>query len=204
MKSSAAPKRPYRLGVRALAAEDTARRILDAFKGRIREDWYDQITLEQIAREAEVTVPTIIRRFGSKEKLMEDAFVGLSEEITERRTVMPGDAAGAARVVVDDYEVVGDLVMRSLAQEDRYPAIKAVNDHGRRFHRSWVEASFAPQLEGLAPAARKQRLDALVAATDIYVWKLVRRDMGRSPQHVRAVMLQLIEGALVSRKGECK
>jgi AcrR family transcriptional regulator len=204
MKSSAAPKRQYRLGVRALAAEDTARRILEAFKRRIREDWYDQITLEQIAREADVTVPTIIRRFGSKEKLMEEAFVGLSDEIRERRTVAPGDAAGVARVIVDDYEAVGDLVMRSLAQEERYPAIKSINDNGRRFHRAWVEASFAPQLEGLAPSERKQRIDALVAATDVYVWKLVRRDMGRSIQHVRAVMLRLIEGALGMRSGDSK
>mgnify|MGYP002623025517 CR=1 FL=1 len=204
MKSSAAPKRRYRQSARAEAAEQTAQRILDAFKARIADDWYDQITLEQIAREADVTVPTILRRFGSKEKLMEEAFVGLSDEILQRRAVTPGDSAGVARVIVDDYEAVGDLVMRALAQEERHPAIKAINDHGRRFHRSWVETAFAPQLKGLAPADRRHRLDALVAATDLYVWKLVRRDMGRSAQHVRAVMLQLIAGALGATEGDRK
>lgn len=202
MKSRAAPKRRYRQGARAEAAEQTARRILDAFKARIRDDWYDQITLEEIAREAEVTVPTIIRRFGGKEKLLEEAWEELSREITLRRTVAPGDTVAVARVIVDDYEVVGDQVMRSLAQEERFPALKAVNDNGRLFHRKWIEMTFAPQLEGLGAHERRQRLDALVAATDIYIWKLVRRDMGRSAQHVRAVMLSLIEGALASRKGE--
>jgi len=202
MKSSAAAKRPYRLGARALAAEETARRILEAFKRRIREDWYDQITLEEIAREADVTVPTIIRRFGSKEKLLEEAWENLSAGMVARRAAAPGDIAAIARAIIDDYEAVGDMVMRSLAQEERFPALKAVTDRGRAYHRNWIETFFAPQLEGLAPAVRKQCLDALVAATDIYVWKLVRRDMGRSVQHVRGVMLHLIEGALGARKGE--
>lgn len=86
--------------------------------------------------------------------------------------------------------------MRALMQEERIPALKRVNDRGRAFHREWIEQSFAPQLDGLTPAARRQRVDALVAATDLYTWKLVRRDMGRSPQHARAIMRQLINGAL--------
>lgn len=196
MKSSAAPKRSYRLGARALAAEQTGERILEAFRRRIAIDWYDEITLEQIAGEAAVTVPTIIRRFGSKERLVEAAWARLNEEITARRTTTPGDLDGAVRAVIEDYEAVGDVIMRALMQEERIPALKRVNDRGRAFHRAWIEQSFAPFLSELAPAARRQRVDALVAATDLYTWKLVRRDMGRTPQQARDVMRQLIRGAL--------
>src|SRR5690606_18909281 len=119
MKTGAASKRPYRLGARALAAEQTGDRILDAFRRRIRIDWYDEITLEQIAHEAAVTVPTIIRRFGSKERLVEAAWERLNKEITARRTTTPGDLDGAVRAVIEDYEAVGDVIMRALMQEER-------------------------------------------------------------------------------------
>jgi AcrR family transcriptional regulator len=179
-----------------VAAEQTAQRILDAFARRIREDWHDQITLEQIAHEADVTVPTIIRRFGGKEHLLEATWERLAREIESRRAVETGDAIGAVGAIVADYEAVGDLVMRSLVQEERFPALEVLNDRGRAYHRGWIEATFAPWLSGLDAAARRVRVDALVAATDLYVWKLVRRDMGRSPRHVRRVMLALVEGAI--------
>lgn len=205
MKANAA-KRPYRLGARAIAAEQTADRIVSAFRKRISDDWYDEITLEQIAEEAGVTVPTIIRRFGSKERLLDEAWSRFNDEITVRRTVAPGDVEGAVRVIVEDYELLGDTIMRALMQEDRIAALKRVNDRGRAYHRAWIEQTFAPWLGSLAPAARRQRVDALVAATDLYVWRLVRRDMDRSPQQVRAVMLSLVKGVLgteaTARKGE--
>lgn len=196
MKLKAAPKRSYRQGARARAAEETAKRIIEGFKARIREDWYDRVTLDEIAREAGVTVPTILRRFGSKEKLLEEAWEDLSRDILVRRTVLTGEAAEVVRVIVEDYEVVGDLVLRSLAQEERFEALKTVNDRGRAYHRAWLERAFEADLAGRSPAQRRLCVDALVCATDVYVWKLVRRDMGRSPKHAATVMLHLVEGAL--------
>jgi hypothetical protein len=110
--------------------------------------------------------------------------------------VTPGDLDSAVRVTIEDYEAVGDIIMRALMQEERIPALKRVNDRGRAFHRTWVEQSFAPFLSELASAARRQRVDALVAALDLYTWKLVRRDMRRSPQQARNIMLNLVRGAL--------
>lgn len=190
------PKRAYRQGARAIAAELTAARILDAFEARVRDGWFDEVTLEQVARDAGVTVPTIIRRFGSKEGLLEATWERLGTRIQERRTVPVGDVAAAVRVMVEDYERSGDLVARALAQEDRYPAFKPVNDVGRKSHRAWTERVFSPWLDGLAPNQRRARLDALVTATDLYVWKLVRRDMGRSTSQVAALMHDLIAGII--------
>jgi AcrR family transcriptional regulator len=199
MNTARAAKRSYRQGARAVAAEETGQRILDAFARRIREDWHDQVTLEQIAHEAGVSVPTIIRRFGGKEQLFEATWERLAREVQARRAVAAGDALGAVRAIVADYEVIGDMVMRSLVQEERFPALKPLNDQGRADHRAWIETTFAPWLAGLGAVARRERVDALVAATDLYVWKLVRRDMGRSIAHVRRLMLTLIEGALGER-----
>jgi AcrR family transcriptional regulator len=189
-------RRSYRQTARALAAEQNGARIVDAFERRIREGWFDQITLEQIAQDAGVTVQTVIRRFGGKEGLLEAAWQRLEDEIRERRRAPAGDVRSAVRVIVEDYEHVGDLVMRALAQEERHPAFKAANDTGRAHHRGWIEEAFAPWLIGLPREARRRRVDALVAATDLYLWKLVRRDMGRPARHVEAVMLDLVSGVI--------
>ena len=86
--------------------------------------------------------------------------------------------------------------MRALAQEDRYPAVRRVTDIGRAGHRGWLAEVFATQLEGLAPETARQRLDALVAATDVYVWKLLRRDLGRPLAEVQTLIECFIRAAL--------
>lgn len=59
-------KRVYRMGSRAEAAEETRVRILDAVIGLHMERYHDQISLEDVAGRAGVTVQTVLRRFGSK------------------------------------------------------------------------------------------------------------------------------------------
>lgn len=50
-----ATTRRYAQGARALSAEPTARRIIDAFLARLMSQWYDEITLDIIAADAEGT-----------------------------------------------------------------------------------------------------------------------------------------------------
>ncbi|MFG1479193.1 TetR/AcrR family transcriptional regulator [Xanthobacter sp. V4C-4] len=201
MKSANAPsdvpgKRAYNQGARARAAELTAGRILDVFARRIRDDWLDQITLDQIAQEADVTVPTVVRHFGGKDGLLAAVQRRTAGEIHARRRIAPGDVQGALAALIDDYEAAGDLVMRVLSQEERHAPFKAMADEGRREHRAWIAGIFAPWLDSLDAAARQARLDALVVATDLYVWKLLRRDMGRTPAETRALMSTLVTAAI--------
>jgi hypothetical protein len=51
-------------------------------------------------------------------------------------------------------------------------------------------------LDGLPPEKARQRLDALVVATDLYVWKLIRRDMRRPIPELQALMERLFHAAL--------
>lgn len=71
---------------------------------------------------------------------------------------------------------------------------------GRVGHRAWLADKFAPWLEPLPPKAREARLDALVAATDLYLWRLVRVDMGRDLSAYRKIVFQFIAGALDGEK----
>lgn len=201
MKSAAAEqsRRPYRQGARAAAAEATGERILAAFMERLKTQWFDEITLEAVARDAEVTLQTVIRRFGGKTQLLQAASDHMASDIIARRVVLAGDVDHALAVLLEDYEITGDLVLRWLDQEERHPALRIATDRGRSHHRQWVGEVFAPWLDTLAPAVRETRLDGLVVATDLYVWKLVRKDMGRPPEAFVALSRNLIAGVLDGR-----
>ncbi|RVT97810.1 TetR/AcrR family transcriptional regulator [Rhodovarius crocodyli] len=193
-------KRSYRQGARAIAAEQTAHRILDAFDAALTADWFDLVTLDRVARDAGVSVPTVVRRFGSKEGLLEASWQRMAVSIKARRVVHPGDIDAMLRVLIEDYEITGDKVMRALHQEARWPALRAANDIGRRNHRAWVGECMAPWLAPLPAEARERRLDALVAATDLTLWNLIRRDMGRPPEALRTVMFTFIMGAIAPQE----
>src|SRR3712207_4528033 len=128
-------KRRYRMRVRAEAAAETGRRILEAVIELHMERFFDQVSLEDIAERAGVTVQTVIRRFGSKERLIEAATEVVNRQVVRQRAQAPvGDIEGAVKNLVDHYEEWGDSVLRLLAQEERVPAFRAVTDAGRALH----------------------------------------------------------------------
>lgn len=189
-------RRPYRSAMREAAAATTAERIIEAATSRFSTQPYEQVSLEDIARDADVAVRTVIRRFGSKDELFAAAAEAGVERVTARRNEAPvGDVRGAVRNVLQHYEEFGDQRLLFIAQEHRIPAIRKHTQEGRALHRAWVERTFAPLLDGCAPAARHRRVLALVAATDVYVWKLLRRDLGLSLGEAEGVMETLIAPA---------
>src|ERR687883_1620896 len=101
-KQDALNKRPYRMRARAEAAAETGRRILEATIELYRERFFDQVTLEDIAERAGVTVRTVIRRFGSKERLIEAAAEEGTRWVTHQRYQAPiGDIEGAVNNLMD-------------------------------------------------------------------------------------------------------
>src|SRR5262249_31377726 len=195
MKSKPTARR-YTQDARARSAEDTARRIVAGFLARLMAQWYDEITLDRIAEDAGVTVQTVVRRFGGKEGLLARSVGTLSAQINAQRATPPGDIRGAVRNLVADYERRGDAVIRLLALELRHSAIKETLDFGRGEHGLWVSEAFAGELGTLDASARERALDALVIATDVYAWKLLRRDMGRRRDATAATIESMIRALL--------
>jgi AcrR family transcriptional regulator len=200
MKATSALKaaRPYRQTARAAAAEATRVSVLDAFRRRLEGDWFEDIRLEDVARDAGVTVQTVIRLFGGKDGLIDATMDRMAAAINLNRGEPTDDAPLLVKRIVDDYEQVGDLVMRLLDQEERHPAIRKVTDFGRSEHRASLAKAFAAALAPLPETDARRRLDALVVATDLYVWKLVRRDMRRPESELRTLMESLIQAALTA------
>ena len=188
--------RRYRQGARAQAAEATGRAIVQAFIGRLMEQWYDEITLDRVARDAGVTVQTVVRRFGGKEGLLGEAVKVLTVQIEARRAAPGGDLGRLVDNLIEDYEQTGDAVIRLLALEPRHKALGVFLNYGRARHRAWAAGLAEQDLRGLDGAARERALDALVLVTDVYTWKLLRRDMGRSVSAAAAMMKRLIRATL--------
>jgi len=192
-------RRAYRMRARADAAEQTALRIMDAAIRLWREAGYDEFTLQDVADRAGVSLSTVMRRFGSKEGLAE-AVLSSDRVGTQRGrdAVAAGDVDAALRMIVADYEGNGDAVIRMLALEDRIDIVGRVVAAGRDAHSAWVERVFAPLLASSSAVRRRQMLQ-LVVATDVYTWKILRRDRGLNQREARAVMRDMcrviVEGA---------
>lgn len=185
------------MAARADAAQATADRVLDVAVELFTERPYDDVSLDAVAAGARVTKRTVLRRFGSKESLFRRAMARVGEEeMREREETPVGDVAEAAANVVAHYERWGPNRLRLLSQEDRIPVVAEDVEVGRRYHWSWVERTFGPLLAGLEPTARRRRVAALVALTDVYTWKLLRHDLGLS----RAETVQTLTESIMKLK----
>jgi AcrR family transcriptional regulator len=192
-----APTRGYRMSARAEAAAQTGHDILAATAALWRERPLDEITLAAIAERAGVSVRTVIRRFGSRDDVIAACIESDAAGIAaERGQAAEGDVEGAIRILLAHYERDGDAVLRTLAVEETVPEAKAITRAGRQGHRAWCARVFAPHLPPAADDAYGTRLDAFVAATDLYAWKLLRRDLGRSADETERAIRTLIDGLI--------
>ncbi len=92
------------------------------------------------------------------------------------------------------------MVLGLLAEEEDDPRARLMCESGRTLHRKWVEEVFGAELP-LEPMDRDRIIDALVVATDVYSWKLLRRDRGLTVAEVHNRMLLMIDGVLTVSQG---
>lgn len=194
--------RQYHMTARAAAAQETRQRILRASAALLWEKLSPEITLADVAGRAGVSAQTILRHFGARENLLAAAEDLLRQEIRAERQAPAGDIPAATRVIFDHYEARGDGVLLMLAQEHSNEQSRAINDSGRRMHRQWVEEVFGPQLEARGEGERAALVDLLVVATDVYTWKLLRRDRALTRLEAEARVRQLITAILASVEGD--
>lgn len=187
---------------RAAKAEATKARIRAAAVDLYCNAPLEDFTLEAVAGRAQTTVQTVLRIFGSKDELIYAALAEMAAGGVFLKPAAPGDVKAAVSAFFDIYELVGDLVMQRLNEERRRPALKPALDQGRENHRDGVRTAFAPQLERLQGAARAQLLTMLAVITDVYVWKLLRRDMALGRPAAEAIVRKMILGVTGEEKDD--
>jgi AcrR family transcriptional regulator len=171
--------------------------ILDAVTS-MADQWYDEVTLADVARTAGVSQQTVVNHFGSKLNLYLTA-IGERfgpEAIGLRSSAVPGDARAIVDAVMADYEVTGDRTWRFIALAQRLEELQPVLRSGRRAHRDFLEEVFAPMLARRGSARRETELVSLSLLLDVTTWWQLRRAEGLSRKETSRQVLRLVEAAL--------
>ncbi|AZG44224.1 TetR/AcrR family transcriptional regulator [Gordonia insulae] len=188
--------RTYTQSGRANGKVATRARILAAAKELFLEKAFEDVTLASIAKASGVSHQTVLNHFESKAGVVLGVTELFAAQANDTRyAARPGDVEGAVHALVDDYEDMGDANVRWATSADRLPELSAQMDVARAGHRAWLAAMFDTELP-TDPAWREQLLDALHAATDVYTWKLLRRDLRRSRAETEKTMADLVVGVL--------
>jgi len=195
MKSAAAKAtRTYTMRARAESTSKTRERILDAVIALSEERFSVEIILSDVAARAGVTVQTVLRHFGSRQRLFAEAQARQVAQVRVERATPVGDARSAVRTIVAFYDRLGEWSLRLQAQERSDELSRQSVELGPRVHREWVDEVFAPQLVGRRD--RRELVDMLVVATDVLTWKILRRDGGLDRSTTCKRMLRLVQAIL--------
>jgi AcrR family transcriptional regulator len=191
--------RPYVMKARAEAAAATKARILESARALLVTHSFEEMTIDAIAERANTTVRTVMRVFGGKEELFAQALHSLGEfGITP---IVSKDIDALLTGAYDFYEKIGDTVIRWLGDEARLPAMHEHLETGRKHLRSWVSKAFEEKLSSFESAARKEVLEGLIVAFEVYTWKLLRRDFRLSRRAAQATTKRMIVG-LIGRSSD--
>ena len=194
MKSSR--RAAYTMVARADGMAATRERIVQAALTLAIEQAYEDITLVAIAEAAGVSHQTVLNHFASKENVAAAAAEVLAVQTQAARDrAAPDDAAGAIAILVSEYERFGDANARWAVASERLGSLAPLLDRARTGHQAWLDRIFSSRLPK-GPAARQRTIHALHAATDVYTWKLLRRDLALSRADTERIMLDLVNGIL--------
>jgi len=188
------PTRNYTMRDRAESTIETRERILDAVIALSEERLSLEIVLGDVAERSGVSVQTVLRHFGDRIGLFEQARARQVKRVRTERAAPVGDAAAAVRTIVAFYDRMGEWSLMLQAQEHSDELSRQTVQLARRVHREWVQEIFAPQLAGRRD--REELEDLLVVATDVLTWKILRRDGGMSRSIACDRMLRLVQAVL--------
>lgn len=192
--------RAYNMTKRARQVAATEKRIFEAAFSLWKELPYQEITLDKVAARAGVTVRTILRKYGSRDGLIEACLendAGIDSRAIRQRAPI-GDLHGILDVLLTDYEEVGEASINMLRIEEAHPVAKKMLETARSYHRDWCARVFAPYLPSPGEQTYEQRLLSFVAATEFYLWKLLRKDLGKTYEETKEVFTTNLQALIDS------
>jgi AcrR family transcriptional regulator len=192
--------RKYNMSVRGKTAAMTETNILKA----IGELWLSfnihEITLEMIALKAGVNERTILRKFGSKEGLLEAALK--ADDAAGIKSIKDEAEAGnieqIVQTLIKEYKISGQASIRTLAIEHEIPIAAEILSKGRQMHRDWCERVFRPYLPSKKNKYYYLLIGAFYAATDVHNWKLLSQDLGYSQKDTAEILSMLLRSIINS------
>jgi AcrR family transcriptional regulator len=199
--------RAYDMTRRANAAGGTRRRIAEAALGLFKERDYDDVSLNEIARAADVSHQTVLNHCENKAGVLLAASELFSEEVRNLEAdAIAGDVTSVVHTTCVRYEALGDANARWGAMSTRAPEVAEGLARGRLAFQSWLEemlGDLLPPDDNDAdddPGERRRVLLGLHAALDVFTWKLLRRDLGLSQEQTEAQLTDLVLGVLARHR----
>jgi AcrR family transcriptional regulator len=185
--------RPYRMTARAEAAEQTGQRIIDAMLGLYADVPYDRIRLEDVAGQADVTVQTVIRRFGTKHGLLAATVERELARLAADRAAAVGETPEETlHSLVGYYEDHGALILKLYAEASQAPGVPELAALSRSYHVTWCRETFAGLLGGQDRATHTRRLAQVVAVCDVTTWRILRFDGGLSARQTEVALREML------------
>jgi AcrR family transcriptional regulator len=201
MEVGAARTRPYRQVARARAQQRTRDALIAAAQSEFLAGRWEETSLEAIAASARVTKQTLLRHFGSKDGLWEQALERGFDEVRAQRFSAPsGDVPGAVDNLLDFYEQWGERSIRIGALDGFGGVAAGFARRARRLHYDWVDHAFGPSLQRMRKKDRERRRAALIALCDVYTWRLLSHDLELPRAEVRAILIDAIEGLMLEER----
>jgi AcrR family transcriptional regulator len=175
---------------RAQNAARTRDNIISATEKLLAEKSLEEISLNAIASQAGVTVQTVLRHMDSRDGCLQAVAEKVHIRVKKQRAINENEnISDAIENLIAHYEKEGKLVLNILAQEQSTDSFASeLTTIGRNYHRKWVEKCFKPYLDNRKPEV----IDCLIVATDIYTWKLLRKDLGRTRSQTKKAVLKMV------------
>lgn len=189
-------RRSYdRTGRRARADELTFR-ILDVVLEMVQGLDAPDITLEAAAVAAEVSVQSVVRRFGSKDGLYAAAFARARTHYRPSRTALSADdlATSIVRAQLEIYERWGKALLYLQTQENERPRVARELEIGRRERRLWLAGVLSERLRRCR--RREDMLAQIFTLTDVHAWAAFRLTQRMSRRRTEANMADLLRTRL--------
>ena len=186
--------RKYSMTTRSKQAAETKDNIIATTEQLLINKSLKEINLKTIAEEAGTSVQTLLRHFENREGCLN----AVASVVAERVEIQRGktdykNIESAISDLVDHYETEGTLVLNLLAQEKSGDIIASqFTRDGRAFHKNWVEKCFGKYLS----KKKKETIDELIVATDIYTWKILRLDLKRNQKITKNIITDITKKIL--------
>jgi AcrR family transcriptional regulator len=203
--------RPYRLGQRQTATEQTRARILAAARDLLMSpDGYARFSIEAVARQADVARMTVYHQFGSKIGLLEAicdtlaASGGMEHLATAFRQPDPLEALHQYLLVFGRFWEADRLVMRRLralaALDPDFEQVIRTRDAWRRQGISVIAQRLVDH-QGLLPeTSREEVVEVLFTLSSFETFDTLAGP-ARSVEEVAPVVARLARAALLSLPG---
>jgi AcrR family transcriptional regulator len=186
-------KRPYKSLVRERQADDTRRRIVEATRQLLQTEGYDGMTIEAIARRAEVSAQSVYAIFKSKPglliALLDQTMFGADYEEIVRQTLSATDpetrlrrAAAVARQIRSTQSAMFDVMRGAGVVAPELAKLERQREH-LRYEKEEGMINFLRDAGALRPGlSQKTARDIFWMLTGGDVYRMLVRERAWSPQ----------------------